>query len=324
ITVIRAPGVPGEEKRADISFSELDKLPWLDHLTVVYVPPAVHSLSFTGRELKEYLDSCTFDDQVSRVGGSRYSAAPLVYIMAALRGEGGCPWDKEQTHETLKKYLVEEAYEVLEAIEQGKPHNLCEELGDLLLQIIFHCQIASETGAFDFGDVVETLTRKLIFRHPHVFGGTRVRDSEEVRANWERLKDTEKPGRFAFSGIPRSLPALVRATKIQEEASRAGFDWDSWRGAMTKVQEEAAELAAAAEASEGIAGELGDLIFAIVNVARQLGLDAEELLNKSTDKFVRRFSYIEQRAREKGVGLTDLDLTQMEIWWEEAKKQEKI
>jgi MazG family protein len=254
--------------------------------------------------------------------GDRYSIAPLVSIIATLRGERGCPWDREQTHESLKKYLVEEAYEVLEAIEHGKPHNLCAELGDLLLQIVFHCQIAHEAGRFHLGDVVAAITKKMLYRHPHVFGQVRVRDSEEVKINWERLKEAENPDRRTFGGIPRSLPALLRAARVQEKASRLGFDWETWQGALTKVQEETAELVAAAEVSRGIAGELGDLIFAVVNVARRLGLDAEELLNNTTNKFINRFSFIEERAREKGLELGKLDLAQMDLWWEEAKKME--
>jgi tetrapyrrole methylase family protein/MazG family protein len=162
----------------------------------------------------------------------------------------------------------------------------------------------------------------MLYRHPHVFGRVRVRDSEEVKVNWERLKEAEEPNRRTFEGIPRSLPALLRAARVQEKASRLGFDWETWQGALTKVREETAELVAAAEASKGIEEELGDLVFAVVNVARLLGLDAEELLNKTTAKFINRFSFIEERAREKGLELGKLDLAQLDVWWEEAKKLE--
>jgi tetrapyrrole methylase family protein/MazG family protein len=323
IKVISAAGVRGEEKRAEIPVCELDGIDWLDRLTTVYIPPlaclAGDGTPEPGSRTKSDVEPAGYWPYTSV---PRHSVAPLVDIIETLRGERGCPWDREQTHESLKKYLIEEAYEVLEAIEHGKPHNLCEELGDLLLQIVFHCQIASEAGQFHLGDVVETITEKMLYRHPHVFGQVRVRDSEEVRVNWERLKKAEEPGRRTFEGIPRSLPALLRATRVQEKASRLGFDWETWQGALTKVQEETAELLAAAEASEGVGGELGDLVFAVVNVARQLGLDAEELLNKTTEKFINRFTFIEERAREKGVELGKLDLAQMDSWWEEAKKLE--
>ncbi|MEW6574478.1 MAG: nucleoside triphosphate pyrophosphohydrolase [Bacillota bacterium] len=298
VTVIRAAGVPGEEIRADIPLYELDRIPWLDHLTSVYLPPA---------DERPVLVHC---------------AEPIVRIMARLRGEGGCPWDKEQTHKSLKKYLLEEAYEVLEAIDGANPHNLCEELGDLLLQIVFHCQIAAEAGEFDFTDVVRAITKKMVFRHPHIFGDVSVRDSGEVTVNWERLKKSEKPGGLAFDGIPKTLPALVRAARVQEKAARVGFDWDDWHGAMSKVKEETGELERAVGDDHGVAGEIGDLLFAVVNLARLTGVEAEEVLHRSTEKFIRRMGFIEKRARESGLDLKDLDLKQMDHWWEEAKKLE--
>ncbi|RPF42491.1 tetrapyrrole methylase family protein/MazG family protein [Thermodesulfitimonas autotrophica] len=297
VTVIRAAGVPDEEKRADVPLYTLDRLPWLDHLTTIYLPP------------------------VKRRRPPSYSVAPLVRIMAQLRSKEGCPWDREQTHESLKKYLLEETYEVLEAIDGGNPHNLCEELGDLLLQIVFHAQIAREAGKFDFADVVRTITKKMVYRHPHVFGSKEVKDSEEVLVNWERLKKKEKPN-ATFGSVTRSLPALLYATRVQEKASRIGFDWDEWRGAMDKVLEEAGELKKAVAAGRGVGGEVGDLLFAVVNVARLLGIDAEDALRQSTAKFIRRMEYIEARARDKGLELKDLDLSQMDAWWEEAKRLE--
>ncbi|MEW6173198.1 MAG: nucleoside triphosphate pyrophosphohydrolase [Bacillota bacterium] len=324
VTVIRAASVPREERRADVPLCKLDTLPWFDHLTSVYLPPLVISVkqtdyfSLNGRKQEspgpEGPPGCFVN-----AGRHQSSVEPLLSIIAALRGENGCPWDKEQTHQTLKKYLVEETYEVLDAIERGKPHNLCEELGDLLLQIIFHCQIATEAGDFNFADVVQAISKKMIFRHPHVFGETRVQNSQEVAVNWERLKKVEKPDAVMFDGIPRSLPALLRATRVQEKAARVGFDWAKWQDAMTKIQEEAAELAAVKEAPEKVEEELGDLIFAVVNVIRLLGKDPEEVLNRATEKFVRRFGYIERKAREKGLELKDVNIIQMDEWWEEAK-----
>lgn len=300
VTVIRAAGVPGAEERAAIPLYELDHVRWFDHLTSVYLPP------------------------IAAARKAHYSVEPLVRVMATLRGEQGCPWDKEQTHQSLKKYLLEEAYEVLEAIERGKPHNLCEELGDLLLQIVFHCQIAAETGAFNFADIVETIVKKMVYRHPHVFGEARVEDSKEVSVNWEQLKKAQKSDRSLLDGIPKALSALLRAARVQGRVAQVGFDWEDWHGALAKVQEETAELAAAAETSRGTAAEIGDLLFAVVNVARLLGVEAEDALNRSTEKFIRRFKYIEARAREKGVKLQDLALVEMDTWWEEAKKLEKI
>lgn len=297
ITVMRAAGVPGEEKRADIPLFELDRLPWIDHLTTVYLPP-------TPRKPKP-----------------SYSVAPLVRILARLRGVEGCPWDKKQTHESLKRFLLEETYEVLEAIDSGKPYNLCEELGDLLLQIVFHAQIAAETGKFDFADVIRAITKKMVYRHPHVFSTQQVKDSLEVLTNWERLKKKERSG-VTFGSVTRSLPALLYATNVQEKASRLGFDWEDWRGAMEKVLEEVNEIKRAVEAGKGVSSEIGDLLFAVVNVARLLGVDAEEALRQSTDKFIRRMEYIESRAKEEGVDLRDLSLRQMDIWWEEAKRGE--
>lgn len=298
ITVIRAAGVSGEERKAEIPLYELDRITWLDHLTSVYLPPV--------------------DERPKPV----YSVEPIVGIMARLRGEGGCPWDREQTHQSLKKYLLEEAYEVLEAIESANPHNLCEELGDLLLQIVFHCQIAAEAGEFDFAGVVKAITKKMVFRHPHIFGEAHLQDSREVMVNWERLKKAEKPGGLALDGIPKGLPALIKAARVQEKAACVGFDWDDWRGAMSKVKEETAELERAIGDARCVAGEIGDLLFAVVNLARLLGVEAEEVLNRSTEKFIRRMGFIEKRAQEEGVELRDLDLAQMDGWWEEAKKLE--
>lgn len=294
VTVIRAAGVPDEEKRADIPLYTLDRLPWLDHLTTIYLPP------------------------VKRRRPPSYSVAPLVRIMDRLRSKEGCPWDREQTHDSLKKYLLEETYEVLEAIDGGNPHNLCEELGDLLLQIVFHAQIAREAGKFDFTDIVRTITKKMVYRHPHVFGSKEVKDSREVLVNWEHLKKKGKPS-ATFGSVPRSLPALLYATRVQEKASRVGFDWDEWRGAMDKVLEEVGELRKAVAAGRGVGSEVGDLLFAVVNVARLLGIDAEDALRQSTAKFIRRMEHIEARARERGLELKDLDLLQMDAWWKEAK-----
>jgi len=300
VTVVRAAGVEGEERVAALPLYELDRLEWIDHLTSVYLPPVAD--------------------------GKRYTMDDLTGIMAALRAENGCPWDREQTHESLRRYLIEEAYEVNEAVEQGDMHSLCEELGDLLLQIVFHAQIARENGDFDIGDVIAAICRKMIHRHPHVFGEARVKDAAEVLANWERIKQGEKQGRVScLAGVPRHLPALLRADQVQTKVARVGFDWPDYRGALAKVEEELAELreALAGEDRDRLADELGDLLFATVNLARLKGLDAEETLGRTVDKFIRRFNHIEERVRQSGRRLGDVTLDEMDSWWEEAKNLEK-
>ncbi|MGO0121675.1 nucleoside triphosphate pyrophosphohydrolase [Desulfothermobacter acidiphilus] len=257
----------------------------------------------------------------------RYSLAPLVAVMAELRGEKGCPWDREQTHQSLKQYLLEEVYEVLEAIDRVEeaPHNLCEELGDLLLQIIFHCQIAAEAGRFDVDEVVRNITDKMIRRHPHVFGGEWVADSQGVIRSWERIKRQEKGGRTSLmDGLGRNWPALLRAAKVQRRAARVGFDWPDWRGAAAKVREELEEVERAQSGKpEELLLELGDLLFAVVNLARLLGVEAEEALNRSVDKFIARFRYLEAKAYRDGVSLEEAGLEWLDAGWEEAKKKLK-
>jgi len=249
--------------------------------------------------------------------------------MARLRGEGGCPWDKQQTHATLKPYLVEETYEVLEAIDTGSPEKLREELGDLLLQIVFHAQIAREEGHFDLEGVARAINEKLIRRHPHVFGDRRVKGVDEVLVNWERLKEDEyaEERSSALAGVPSALPALMRAQKLQAKAAKVGFDWPDLAGALSKLEEELREfLAVLAEAEPDrgrLMDEFGDLLFALVNVARFLAIDAEEALRQTTEKFCRRFRHIEEAAHTRGRRLTEMELAEMDTFWEEAKKLEK-
>lgn len=251
----------------------------------------------------------------------------LVEIMKRLRGPGGCPWDQEQTHQTLKPYLLEECYEALEAIDSGDRQKLCAELGDVLLQVVFHAQLATEAGAFDMRDVCARIDEKLIWRHPHVFGEVQVRDSNEVVDNWEHLKRQEQEAATrdsALDGTPHTLPALKRATEIQKKAARVGFDWPDIRGPLAKLREELAEVESAREAErpEAIAEEVGDLLFAVVNVARFLSVDSEEALRMACERFVARFKHIEQGAREAGRALEDMTLQEMDELWEAAKKAE--
>jgi len=250
----------------------------------------------------------------------------LVEVVAALRGENGCPWDKAQTHETLKTDLLEETYEVLEAIDSGDPEKLKEELGDLLMQVMLHSQIASEEEWFDVYDVVQCITEKLIRRHPHVFGDVRVSSPEEALSNWEAIKRAEKGDEreSILDGIPASLPSLLRARKLQSRASRVGFDWGSPEEVLPKVREELEEL-------EGVIGsgdirkieeERGDLLFAVVNLARLLRVEPEEALRKANEKFIRRFKEMERRVKSQGRDLRDLSLEEMDRIWDQIKEGE--
>lgn len=249
----------------------------------------------------------------------------LVDIMARLRDADGCPWDREQTHESLKPYLLEECYEVLEAVDEGDPRRMCGELGDLLLQVVFHTQLGRETGDFDMAAVCAAINEKLIRRHPHVFGDTQVRDSAHVVDNWEALKRREgdaAPRVSALDGVPVALPALKRATDLQKKAARVGFDWDEVSGPMEKLREELAELdeARAHGSHEDVADEIGDALFALVNIARFLQVDAEDALRMACDRFSERFRSIEQQARAEGKSLETMSLQEMDELWEAVKR----
>ena len=244
----------------------------------------------------------------------------LVAIVKRLRGEKGCPWDREQTHQTLKPYMVEEVYEAIEAIDQQDYKKLCEELGDILLHVVMHAQFASEEGKFDVRDVIRSIKEKMIRRHPHVFGKKRVKTAEEVLERWEKIKQKEvaKAGekhKGILESIPQSLPALYRADKVQRRAARVGFDWDTVAGAWTKVYEEIREIKSL-KSKPKIKEEIGDLLFAVANVARKLGIDAEEALQNSTSKFMRRFGEIEKRLKGKKMTLEEMDKI-----WNEVKKR---
>jgi tetrapyrrole methylase family protein/MazG family protein len=250
----------------------------------------------------------------------------IMSIMRRLRAPGGCPWDAEQSHESLKRYLLEEAYEVIEAIDTKSDDLLKEELGDLLLQPVFHAAIAEERGAFTIDDVLATLADKLIRRHPHVFGDQEIKDSEAQVANWEKIKKAEKgeERRSALSGVPPHLPALMKAHKITEKASRVGFDWEHVDQVMAKVLEELHEFEEAMTQGrqDRMEAELGDLLFAIVNLGRFLSLDPEEALRKTIVRFQSRFSYIEDCLHASGQHLQDASIDEMESLWIEAKSRE--
>ena len=248
-----------------------------------------------------------------------------VEIMEKLRSPEGCPWDKEQTTASLKPYLIEEAYEVLEAIDSGSPHKLKEELGDLLLQVVFHSQIASEEGKFTIDDVLKTLNEKLVRRHPHVFDDLKLSTPKEVLANWETIKKNEKnsDGKASvLEGLPRSLPSLLFAFTLQKRVARVGFDWENVEGAQDKLLEEIKEFEQSVAKMNPVdmEEELGDILFSIVNVARFYGLHPEEALKKTCMKFIKRFQYIEEKAGEEGKELEGMSLEEMDKFWNEAKK----
>jgi tetrapyrrole methylase family protein/MazG family protein len=251
----------------------------------------------------------------------------LMELMRRLRAPGGCPWDAEQTHESLKRYLLEETYEVMEAIDSGSPEKLKEELGDLLLQAVFHSVIAEENCEFAMKDVLEVLCDKLVRRHPHVFGDLRMDDIEQLVENWERIKISEKGGErhSALSGVPSHLPALLRAQKITEKAARVGFDWDHVDPVFAKVLEELKELEETLFTGdqERMEAELGDLLFAIVNLGRFLSLNPEDALRKTIARFMRRFSHVEDSLQASGKKFCDSSLEEMDSLWEEAKRKER-
>jgi tetrapyrrole methylase family protein/MazG family protein len=243
----------------------------------------------------------------------------LVAVMARLRGPGGCPWDAEQTHQTLAKHLLDETYELLEAIEAGTDQDIAEELGDLLLQVVFHAQMGADARTFDVDDVASALIDKLVRRHPHVFGDVEVAGAREVVENWDAIKQHEKGRSSAVEGVTETLPALAYAQKLQRRAGSAGFDRSGVDGVLAKVREEAEELARAGE--EEREDELGDLLFAIVALGRHLHLDAEAALRRSARRFRDRFRSVEQAARDRGVALGDLNEGELERLWEEAKSR---
>ncbi|MCX7780286.1 MAG: nucleoside triphosphate pyrophosphohydrolase [Negativicutes bacterium] len=300
VTVVKSLGLPGEEVR-QVPLYEMDRVPDIDHLTSIYLP---------GRK--------------SRL--QTFALTPLVDIMARLRAPEGCLWDIEQTHASLRRYIVEEVYEVLEAIELAAPEKLCEELGDLLLQIVFHARIAEEAGEFSMQDVIDTVCDKMIRRHPHVFGDISVSDAAEVVVNWDKIKNREKGGApgSALDGVPGGLPSLMRAFKLQAKAAKVGFDWDNIEPVWAKIREELDELrqAIADGAPSKIEDELGDVLFAVVNLSRFIDTEPETALNRTNNKFVRRFRYIEEAVRRQGKTWKEYTLSDLDRLWEDAKRQE--
>jgi len=250
----------------------------------------------------------------------------LVDIMSALRSEKGCPWDKEQTHDSLKPFLLEETYEVLEALDEGNPEKIKEELGDLLFQIIFQAQLAKEKKEFDISDVIDGISRKMLNRHPHVFGKTKFKSKEHFRKYWDEEKKREgKKRESILEGVPTALPSLLRAHKLQKRAARVGFDWEKTADVFKKLEEEIKEFKKALKKKKQseIEDELGDIFFMLVNISRFVGVNPEDALRKTISKFISRFRYIEMKAADKRKNLSDMTLKEMDKLWDEAKKKEK-
>jgi tetrapyrrole methylase family protein / MazG family protein len=251
----------------------------------------------------------------------------LVALMTTLRGPNGCPWDRKQTLESLKPFIVEEAYEVVDAIDKNDRAALAEELGDLLLQVVFVAEVTRGEGTIDIGDVVTAIHNKLVRRHPHVFGGVEAKDAEQVLVNWEKLKNEERKAenKSVLAGVPQSLPALLKASRLTEKAARVGFDWRRAEDVFAKIDEEIHELRDAVEGQnpQDIHDEIGDLLFAIANIARKLDVNAEEALQSTNRKFTRRFESMERSVRNEGRNIDQLSLEQMDALWDEAKAAER-
>jgi len=304
VTLVRAAGTDMEQVITCPLF-ELDRQPAVDHLTTLYLPPVLHASGLPA-----------FQETV-----------------AHLRAPDGCPWDREQTHQSLRPYLLEECHEVLAALDAEDLNDLAEELGDLLLQIVLHAQIASETGEFQMADIIGTVDAKIRRRHPHVFGDVIVNGVEDVLTNWEAIKRAERaapdaestpneaqsPHESVLDGVPLAMPALARAQTISRKAVRVGFEWPDLDGVLEKLVEEAREVAHAETPQEREA-EIGDLLFVTVNLARWLGVDAESALRSTNERFIRRFSTLERLARERDQKLTELDINALDNLWEEAKR----
>ncbi|MBO3365645.1 nucleoside triphosphate pyrophosphohydrolase [Clostridium perfringens] len=301
IIFVRAAGVEGLESIRKIPLYELDWQEDIDYLTSIYIPKDL---------------------------GNKKDFQDLLDIIETLRNPGGCPWDREQTHESLKSALLEECYEVIDAIENKDEDALIEELGDVLLQVVFHASIGKEDGYFDIMDVIGGISNKMINRHPHVFGNEEANTSEQVLVNWDEIKKEEKGIKTLteeMQNIAKSLPATTRAYKVQKKAKKVGFDWDDVNCAMDKVKEELNEIKEVynCEDKSIIEGEVGDLLFACINVARFLEVDGELALDKTIKKFIKRFSYIENEAIKNNKNLKDMTLEERDKLWEEAKTSEK-
>lgn len=302
VTIIQAAGIPELERIVSVPLFEMDReIDLFNHLTSVFVE----------RPLTQ-----------------KYSMGDLVRIMRSLRSEDGCPWDREQTHETLTPYLIEEAYEVRHAVHHEDDQSLVDELGDVLLQVVFHATIAEEDGYFEFSDILSSICEKMIRRHPHVFGDVDVKNSEEVLTNWQIIKDGEKAIKSiadSMEAVAGSLPALIRSQKVQRKASDIGFDWKDTESAFDKVSEEILELKEAIKSGDqqSVKEEMGDILLIISNIAKNLGLDAELALNDAIEKFIMRFRFVENEITSAGMLMNADVVGHMEKFWQDSKKIEK-
>ncbi len=298
VNVLRSAGLPGRQVM-QMPLYALDRKAIFDHYTTIYLPPSEHG----------------------KIGD-------LLEVMARLRAEDGCPWDRKQDHYSLRQYLVEEAYEVVAAIERENDRDLQEELGDVLLQVVFHSQIAKEQKRFDFSRVIDTVVAKLIRRHPHVFGSGKATNASQVKILWEQIKSDEKGGDRKTSeiSVDHDLPALLKAFKLQKKAAESGFDWPCIEGPLDKAREELSELEEAFQEDnkKDIEEELGDYLFTIVNLARFLEVNPELALGKTINKFIERYSYIMQKAKQSERPVSSFSLEELDFWWDEAKKIGKM
>ena len=298
VSVIKETGL-SEYQAAELPMGGLDQLDVFRKGAALYIPPIGDYASFESFQ----------------------------QVIARLRAPDGCPWDREQTHQTLRSSLLEETYEALSALDSNDSESLKEELGDLLLQILMHAQIATETGEFTMVDVIQGISRKLVYRHPHVFGDEKAESTEIVLQNWEKLKEKERKNNHKkgkngmLDGVPKDYPALSQAQEYQKRVRRVGFDWSDIEGVLDKLEEEIREVQDA-ETQEEKSAEMGDLLFSVVNLARWYGVDAESALRGTNLKFKRRFQYVEQRAKEKGLSLSEMTLEEMDVFWDEAKELE--
>ncbi|MED1923729.1 nucleoside triphosphate pyrophosphohydrolase [Bacillus velezensis] len=304
VVIVTAAGSKGE-KMTKVPLFELDRNVEINNLTSVYVPPIK-------KEELLYQEFSAFRS-----------------IIRELRGPNGCPWDQKQTHQSLKKYMIEECYELLEAIDEEDTDHMIEELGDVMLQVMLHAQIGEDEGYFSIDDVIRDISAKMVRRHPHVFKDVKVKDEHDVVTNWEEIKKAEKQTTSSslLDAVPKTLPSLAKAAKLQKKAAKTGFDWDDVQDIWDKVNEELKEFSAEASAESAdeisLKAEFGDVLFALVNIGRYYKIEPEEALAMTNDKFRRRFAYIEKEAAAKGLELTAMSLEEMDKLWDEAKEMER-